>query len=121
MKMRTPAFSYYMHDGPEAFSIELAGSLSADDARKLEQHWLIASTAIGNKELVVDLSFVTEIDPVGRRLLLDWLRIGATFAANTAESRALVQSTIGQAPRPVARIAYTTEPYRSASFFRDVL
>jgi hypothetical protein len=121
MKMKTPVFSYYMHDGPKAFSIELAGSLSADDAKKLERHWLNASTAIGNKELVVDLSFVTEIDPVGRQLLLRWHRNGATFVANTAESRALVESTIGHPPRPLARIAYTSKPYRSESFFREVL
>jgi hypothetical protein len=121
MKMKTPVFSYYMHDGPKAFSIELAGTLSADDAKKLEQHWLNASTAIGNKELVVDFSFVSEIDPVGRQLLLRWHRNGATIVANTPESRVLVKSIIGRALLPLARIAYTSVPYRAGSFFRYVL
>ncbi len=61
--MKASLFSYDMHDGPTAFSIELAGILAAEGANKLEQDWRDASAAIGNKELVVDLSFLTEIDP----------------------------------------------------------
>ena len=119
--MKLPGLSYYMHDGPTAFSIEVAGILAADAANKLEQDWRSASAAIGGKELVVDLSFVTEIDPRGRRLLLRWFRNGATVVANTPESRALAESIIGQPIPPVARIANTSSPYRSGSFFRDVL
>jgi len=119
--MEAPSLSYYMHEGPTAFSIELAGALAAEDAKKLEQDWLSASAVIGEKELVVDVSFVTEIDPVGRQLLLRWRRNGATVVANTPESRALVESVIGRPLRPLARIAYTSKPYRSESFFRDVL
>jgi hypothetical protein len=116
--MKAQAFNYYMHDGPSAFSIELAGALTAEDAKRLEQDWLSASAVIGNKELVVDLSFVTEIDPAGRQLLLRWRRNGATILANTPESRALAESVIGRLRR-LARIAYTSQPYRP--FFRDVL
>jgi len=119
--MDPAAFSYYMHDGPTAFSIELAGALAADGAKKLEQDWLGASALIGDKELIVDLSFVTEIDPVGRQLLLRWRGDGATFVANTPESLALAESVIGHPLSPLARIAYTSEPYRLDSFFRDVL
>jgi hypothetical protein len=116
--MKPQAFNYYMHDGPTAFSIELAGALTAEDAKKLEHDWLNASAVIGKKELVVDLSFVTEIDPAGRQLLLRWRRNGATILANTPESRALAESVIGRLRR-LARIAYTSQPYRP--FFRDVL
>lgn len=119
--MKNSAFSYYMHDGPAAFSIEVAGTLAAEGAKKLEQDWLSASAVIGKKELVVDLSFVTEIDPVGRQLLLRWRRNGATVVANTPESRTLAESVIGRPLRPLARIAYTSKPYRSELFFRDVL
>ena len=41
--MKTPAFGYYMHDGPAAFSIELAGALAAEGAEKLEQDWRSAT------------------------------------------------------------------------------
>jgi len=119
--MKAQAFSYYMHDGPTAFSIEVAGTLAAEGAEKLEQDWLSASAVIGKKELVVDLSFVTEIDSVGRQLLLRWRRNGATVVANTPESRTLAESVIGRPLRPLARIAYTSKPYWSESFFQDVL
>jgi hypothetical protein len=120
-EMKTPALSYYMHDGPTAFSIEVAGILAAEGANKLEQDWRSAAAAIGGKELVVDLSFVTEIDPRGRRLLLRWFRNGATVVANTPESRALAESIIGQPVPAVARIANTSSPYRSGSFFQDLV
>jgi len=119
--MKSPAFSYYMHDGPTAFSIELAGALAAEGAKKLEQDWRGAIAAIGEKELVVDLSYVTELDPSGSQLLLRWRRNGATLVANRPESRALVESIIGRPLPPIARIAHTSEPYRSGSFFRGVL
>jgi hypothetical protein len=115
--MKDSSFSYYMHDGPTAFSIEVAGALAAEGAKKLEQDWLSASALIGNKELIVDLSFVSEIDQVGRQLLLRWRRNGATVVASTPESRALVESVTGRPLRPLARIAYTSKPYRSESFF----
>ena len=60
--MKSPAFSYYMHDGPTAFSIELAGALAAEAAKKLEQDWRSAAEVIGEKELVVE----HEHDPVIR-------------------------------------------------------
>jgi len=119
--MKPLAFSYYMHDGPAAFSIEVAGSLAAEGAKKLEQDWLSASVVIGKKKLVVDLSFVTAIDSVGRQLLLRWRRNGATVVANTPESRVLAESAIGRPLRSLARIAYTSMPYWSGSFFRDAL
>src|SRR5258708_141275 len=120
-EMKAPAFNYYMHDGPTAFSIELSGTLTAEGAKKLEQDWKSASAVIGDKELVVDLSFVTEIDLAGRQLLLRWRRNGATVIANTPESRALVESTIGRPLFPSARIAYTSMPYWPGAFLRNVL
>ena len=35
-----------MHEGPAAFSIEVAGSLAGEGAKKLEQDWLSAFRAI---------------------------------------------------------------------------
>ena len=119
--MTAPSFSYYMHDGPTAFSIELAGAMAAEGAKQLEQDWSRASAVIGKKELVVDFSFVTEIDPVGRQLLLRLRTSGATVVANTPEARALVESIIARPLPPIARTTYTSMPYRSGSFFRDAL
>src|SRR5260221_5711419 len=119
--MKNPAFRYYIHDGPTAFSIELAGALAAEGAKKLEQDWGSVSAVIGEKELVVDISFLTEIDPGGRQLLLRWFRDGATVVANTPESRALAESIFGRPLPPITRIAPTWRPYRSGSFLRNVL
>src|SRR5882757_2247102 len=118
--MKAPAFSYYMHDGPAAFSIELAGTLVAEGAKKLEQDCRSARAVVGRKELIVDLSFVTKIDAVGRQLLLRLRRYGATVVASRPESRALAESIFGCPLPQIARIAYTSRPYRQESFFRQV-
>ena len=118
--MKDSAFRYYMHDGPTAFSIELAGVLATEGAKKLEQDWRSASAVIGRKQLVVDLSFVTEIDLRGRQLLLRWFRNGATVRANTPKSRTLAESIIGRPLPPNGRISYTFRPYQPGSFFQSV-
>jgi hypothetical protein len=97
--MGTPAFSYYMHDGPWAFSFELAGIWAAEGAKRVEQDWQSASEVIGRKEFVVDLAF-----------------LAATIVADTPKSRALTESIIGRAVPSTTRIANTCSPYRSASF-----
>ena len=89
-------FRYYMHEGKTAFSFELAGRLSDDDARELQQAWRSASSAIGDRPLVVDLSYVTGIDVAGQDLLRGWHDRGAQLVAKSPEARALVQSITGQ-------------------------
>jgi hypothetical protein len=69
---------HYMHGGPAAFRFELAGDLNAGDAAKLEQEWRSASLTIGNRVLVVDLTFVTGIDEVARTLFRRWYARGAS-------------------------------------------
>ncbi len=102
--MNTSPFTYYMHDGPAAFSFELAGVLSVDDAAELEQAWLTASSTIGDRILVVDLSFVTRIDEAGRDLLRRWHQHGARLVANSPTAQLLAESIIG-APLPAVASA----------------
>jgi hypothetical protein len=83
---------HYMHGGQAAFRFELAGDLNASDAAKLEQEWRSASPTIGNRALVVDLTFVTGIDEAARTLFRRWYAEGAEFAASSKQSRALVES-----------------------------
>lgn len=83
---------YYIHAGPAAFRFELAGNLDADDAARLEREWRGASLIIGNRVLVVDMSFVTGIDEAARSLFRRWYAWGAEFAAGSKESRELVES-----------------------------
>ena len=89
-------FRYYMHDGAAAFSFELAGRLSDDSARELQQTWRTASSVIGDRSLIVDLSYVTGIDVAAQKLLRGWHDGGARLVAKSAQARALVQSITGK-------------------------
>ena len=90
-------FRYYMHDGSAAFSFELAGRLSDEGARELQQSWQTASSMIGDRSLIVDLSYVTGVDAGGQKLLRAWHDQGAQLVAKSPEARALIQSITGQA------------------------
>jgi hypothetical protein len=87
---------YYMHDGPAAFRFELAGDMATGDAAKLEQEWRTASSTIGDRTLIIDLSFVRTIDEAARSLFRRWLAAGAQFAAISPQSRTLVETITGR-------------------------
>ena len=103
---------YYIHDGSAAFRFQLAGRLSDDGARDLEQAWRTASSTIGERPRVVDLSLVTGIDEFGRELLLKWHGEGATLVANRPEARELVGSIPGIALPSVARFSQAPRSFR---------
>jgi hypothetical protein len=79
--------TYYLHDGSAAFRFRLAGHLTSDNARGLEQAWKTAAPLIGTRSLLIDLSHVMSADASGRRLLDQWYERGARF---------IVASTAGQ-------------------------
>jgi anti-anti-sigma regulatory factor len=83
--------NYYLHDGSGEFRIQLAGHLSQGDARDLEEAWRTASSVIGGKCLVVDLSHVTSIDASGCDLLVKWHTQGARLVVNSSEAHARIQ------------------------------
>jgi hypothetical protein len=93
--MRHQSLQYYMHDGPKAFRFELAGNLSREAARSLDQDWCTASSAIGDRRLIVDITFVTGVDELGHALIARWHREGAQLIANSKASRALAESILG--------------------------
>jgi hypothetical protein len=97
--------SFYMHDGPKTFRFELAGSLAGVDASRLGQAWRTASSTIDGKALSVNLTHLTFADEKGRDLLARWHQSGAHFVANSAASRALLESITGhplEIPTPPA-------------------
>ena len=83
---------YYVHEGPAAFRFELAGDPDAADAATLEHDWQAASSVMGNRTLIIDLSFVTGIDETVRSLFRRWHSEGAEFTASSKRSRELVES-----------------------------
>src|SRR5579862_982068 len=111
-----PEFLYYMHHGIAAFSLELAGRLSGESVRELQQAWRAASSIIGNRSLIVDLSYVTGIDVAGQRLVREWHDRGAQLVAKSPESRMLAQSITGQSVDELSAIAQhsTWLPFHAA-------
>jgi hypothetical protein len=94
--MKNQALQYYMHDGSTAFRFELAGNLNDEGAHKLDQAWRTASSVIGDRRLIIDMTFVTGVDGQGRALLALWHREGAQLIANSKASRALAESVLGE-------------------------
>ena len=88
-----------MHDGPAAFSFELSGRLSDEAARDLEYARRSASFVTRGRPLIVDLSYVTQVDSDGQTLLRRWYKDGAELVAKSPQARAIVESITGQAPR----------------------
>src|ERR1700676_3176695 len=102
--MKNMALQYYMHDGPTAFRFELAGNLNDDGARRLDRDWRTVSPEIGDRRLIVDMTFVTGVDEQGRGLINRWHREGARLIANSKASRALAESILGE-PLPKSSAA----------------
>jgi hypothetical protein len=94
--MNKQTLKYYMHDGATAFRFELAGSLNREGASQLEQAWRTASSVIGDRRLIVDLTLLTAADELGRALIHRWHREGARLVASTRGSRALAESILGE-------------------------
>jgi len=93
--MKSQTLQYYMHDGPSAFRFELAGNLNNEAARDLDQAWRTASSMIGDRALVVDMTFVTGAEGDGRSLLSRWYAGGAQLIARSKASRALAEAIVG--------------------------
>lgn len=111
---------YYMHDGPAAFRFELAGDLATGDAARLEQEWHTASSTIGDRTLIVDLSFVTAIDEAARSLFRRWHAAGAQFAAISPQSRNLVETITGRPFLQRQSQEPTYEPWLSGGWYRGL-
>jgi hypothetical protein len=99
--MKNPGLRYYMHEGPTAFRFELAGNLDYKSAPRLDQDWQTASSAIANRRLIVDMTFVTGVDEKGGALLRRWHQEGARLIANSKLSRVLAESILGE-PLPAS-------------------
>ncbi|PYT26656.1 MAG: hypothetical protein DMG57_20775 [Acidobacteria bacterium] len=57
--MKTRPLQYYMHDRPSAFRFELSGELDCQGECRLDQDWRTASSTLGGRRLVVDITFLT--------------------------------------------------------------
>src|ERR1700675_2265985 len=111
-KMKSQTLQYYMHDGPSAFRFELAGDLNNEAARDLDQAWRTASSVVGDRALVVDMTFVTGAEKDGRSLLARWYAEGAQLIARSKVSRALAEAIVGE-PLPESASTAIASPGRT--------
>jgi hypothetical protein len=93
--MKSQTLRYYMHDGPSSFRFELAGDLTNEGARRLDQDWRTASSVTGGRALIVDVTFVNSADKDGRALLTRWHAAGAQIVAKSKASRELAEAIVG--------------------------
>jgi hypothetical protein len=92
-----PGPAYYLHDTPSTFRLELNGALSAVGAAEVERVWRTASSTLGTRAFVVDLDNLTSVDDAGRRLLVRWRQLGASFIAKSAGAQSIAE-LIAEAP-----------------------
>lgn len=116
--MKNQVLRYFMHDGPSSFRFELAGNLDSDGARRLEQDWRTASSVVGDRTLVIDMTFMSGACQEGRALLAAWHSAGAKFVAQSKTARELAEAIIGKPlaqPEPVggSDANWTWLPFRT--------
>src|SRR5260370_30273969 len=90
-------FVYYMHDASAAFRFQLSGNLSRERTQDLEQARQTASSVIGERRLIVDLTGLASIDAAGRKLLKEWQVLGAQMTVISAKEQARIQLMSGVA------------------------
>jgi hypothetical protein len=102
---------YYLHDGSSALRFKLSGFLAGAEVTELEQCWRTASSTLGSRNFLIDVSELAGADPAGCALIGLWKHSGARFMAKSEESRLFVESIVGQA-LPFAATDSTTPPSR---------
>ena len=100
-------FVYHIHDGTDAFRFQLSGDLAGVGVREVEQTWRTASSVIGDRGLVVDLSSVTSVDPSGRELLERWREAGARIIVTSIAAQQRIESMMNL---PVTLVGTVPEP-----------
>jgi DNA-binding MurR/RpiR family transcriptional regulator len=87
---------FYLHDSSTAVRFEIAGFLSKDSARDLEQCWETASSIIRDRDTIIDLSYLTGADPSGQELLRKWNQRGARLVAISEAARVRLRTMTDQ-------------------------
>jgi|SRR5208283_2313914 len=99
--MNSQRLQYYIHDNSDGLRFELAGSLRGAGVESVYQAWHTSLSIIGNRPLIIDITFVVDADEHGCAVLDAWHRSGARIIAASPESQALAEAVLG-IPIPVA-------------------
>jgi len=90
--------SIYIHDQARALTFRLIGGLFGADAVEVEQAWKTASPTLKNRELVIDLTEVTELDAGGSASLRRFAEEGARFITASTLTDSAVMEASGRSP-----------------------
>jgi ABC-type transporter Mla MlaB component len=83
----------FQHDSTTMFRFVLRGELTGDEVLELEHAWTTAMSILETKELVVDVSGITNADAAGVELLSRMRETGARLSATLPpESAEFVRS-----------------------------
>ena len=85
---------YFIHYDSDALRMEISGRLVGTAAREAYQAWRSVDVMAPRRELVVDISYVTEADQDGRAVLRLWQEQEARIVASSLASRAIVESIL---------------------------
>lgn len=99
--MNSQQLQYYIHDESDALRFELAGSLSGIGVGSVYRAWQLSRSIIGNRPLIIDITFVVDADEHGHAVLDAWHRSGARIIAASPESQTLAEDVLGE-PMPAA-------------------
>jgi hypothetical protein len=105
---------YYIHDGSDAFRLEIIGDLCGPGVASLDQVWRTASSVLCGRPLLIDLVSLGSADEYGRELLMGWHRIGAQIITRSEGSRTLAETIIGV---PIPMLAPKQRWWRRLSEF----
>ena len=87
----------YLHDSSAALRFVLRGELAGGYVRELEHAWTTANSILGARELVVDVSGMTNADTGGRELLSRMRQSGARMRAVAGPRDASIWRTLRDA------------------------
>jgi hypothetical protein len=105
---------YYMHDRAAEFRFQLSGDLSGDSVRDVEQSWCTASSTIGERRFVVDITNLSSIDESGRELIEKWHRRGALLVVKSCNAKTRIQRMVDC---PVTLLETDRRPFQYHSFY----
>jgi ABC-type transporter Mla MlaB component len=83
---------YYIHDQSDSLRFQLAGDLTRETTRDLEQARQTAWSVIGGRSLIVDVTNVKSADEGGHEFLEQWHATGAQFIVKSSDAQLRIES-----------------------------
>lgn len=90
--------SFYIHDGPQALTLQIRGAVTQGAAAELEQTWLTARSTLAGRELLIDLANVISVDDDGQTVLRRLASHGARFITASRLTDALAAEVSRRVP-----------------------